>query len=476
MPSRRRATPGSHSGCGSGSSTRSASTPRTSPASRRSASPARCSSATRPPIATSPSGSGATGSTGTYAFRSLVESGAVVVERLGRAGRGARPARRASARASCGRSTSGPPWRPEEAVTVEQALHAATVAPAWLAGRRAATREAAARLPRRPRRPRPRPGRRPGRRAARGRRSSRPWSAAAGCTTRHPGTRDVGETMFPPRAPFFSLRVPSTRVTWPPGRRSRPPARDGLLRCDGEHRHSATKRRWAARNTARRSVGRAPAMRRVVAVLAVDPRGARRRSAASGGSTARPRVTLFGDSVAAALAYDEARRGRCSRRASTSSSTRRSAAGSPRPGARTRATGRRASSRSSRSLREPLGSVVVIDVGYNDVPSDYGADLDRVMQVLVRQGVTTVIWVTMQENRPLYRTTNAAIAVGGDAAGRRSGSRTGTRRAGRRRRGSSTTGSTSRARARLGLARFLRPLVLASSCTAACQRAKRADD
>jgi hypothetical protein len=27
-----------------------------------------------------------------------------------------------------------PGWRPEEAVTVEQALHAATVVPAWLAG------------------------------------------------------------------------------------------------------------------------------------------------------------------------------------------------------------------------------------------------------------------------------------------------------------------------------------------------------
>ena len=51
----------------------------------------------------------------------------------------------------------------------------------------------------------------------------------------------------------------------------------------------------------------------------------------------------------------------------------------------------------------------------NDVPSDYGDDLDRVMQALVRQGVTTVIWVTMQERRPLYRTTNAAITRRGEA-------------------------------------------------------------
>ena len=27
-----------------------------------------------------------------------------------------------------------PAWRPEEAVTIDQALHASTVAPAWLAG------------------------------------------------------------------------------------------------------------------------------------------------------------------------------------------------------------------------------------------------------------------------------------------------------------------------------------------------------
>ena len=57
----------------------------------------------------------------------------------------------------------------------------------------------------------------------------------------------------------------------------------------------------------------------------------------------------------------------------------------------------------------PLGEVVVVDVGYNDVPTDYGADVDRVMQALARNGVRIVIWVTMQERRPLYRATNAAI-------------------------------------------------------------------
>jgi predicted amidohydrolase YtcJ len=70
---------------------------------------------------------------GTYAFRSLVESGATVangsdapVEELDPlAGIAAGVRRTIDAR---------PPWRPEDAVTIEQALHATTVAPAWLAG------------------------------------------------------------------------------------------------------------------------------------------------------------------------------------------------------------------------------------------------------------------------------------------------------------------------------------------------------
>ena len=106
----------------------------------------------------------------------------------------------------------------------------------------------------------------------------------------------------------------------------------------------------------------------------------------------------------------------------------------------------------------------MIDVGYNDVPSDYGADLDRVMQVLVRPGVSTVIWVTMQENRPLYRTTNAEIV----SAARRwpqiriadwhEASRTKATWFG-------DDGLHLSSQGAMGLARFLRPLVLASSCT-----------
>ena len=70
---------------------------------------------------------------GTYAFRSLVDSGAVVangsdapVEELDPiAGLAAGVLRTIDSR---------PAWRPEEALTVEQALRAATVDAAWLAG------------------------------------------------------------------------------------------------------------------------------------------------------------------------------------------------------------------------------------------------------------------------------------------------------------------------------------------------------
>jgi predicted amidohydrolase YtcJ len=70
---------------------------------------------------------------GTYAFRSLVESGAVVangsdapVEELDPLAGIAAGVRRTI--------DERPAWRPDEAVTVEQALQASTVAPAWLAG------------------------------------------------------------------------------------------------------------------------------------------------------------------------------------------------------------------------------------------------------------------------------------------------------------------------------------------------------
>ncbi|HSP72772.1 MAG TPA: amidohydrolase, partial [Gaiellaceae bacterium] len=70
---------------------------------------------------------------GTYAFRSLVDSGAVVVNGSDAPIEELDPL--AGIRAGVRRTIDERgPWREEQAVTVEQALHATCVAPAWLCG------------------------------------------------------------------------------------------------------------------------------------------------------------------------------------------------------------------------------------------------------------------------------------------------------------------------------------------------------
>jgi hypothetical protein len=190
-------------------------------------------------------------------------------------------------------------------------------------------------------------------------------------------------------------------------------------------------------------------------------------TASAGGST-RPRVTLFGDSVAAALVYQGSARKALAKgidlQIDAKVCRRLAETGCPYKGDRPD---------SVLSLvtqpAKPLGSVVVIDVGYNDVPSDYATDIDRVMQALVRQGVTTVIWVTMQERRVLYRTTNTAI-------------RAAARRWPQIRVADWDDASAAKPKwfvddglhltsaGAAGLARFLRPLVLAFTCTGQCLR------
>jgi predicted amidohydrolase YtcJ len=70
---------------------------------------------------------------GTYAFRSLLESGAVVANGSDAPIEELEPL--AGIRAGVLRSIDErPAWHPEQALTVEQALHATCVAPAWLTG------------------------------------------------------------------------------------------------------------------------------------------------------------------------------------------------------------------------------------------------------------------------------------------------------------------------------------------------------
>lgn len=209
-------------------------------------------------------------------------------------------------------------------------------------------------------------------------------------------------------------------------------------------------------------------MRAAPALLAVLVACALLTTTASAGGSARPRVTLFGDSVAAALAYQASARKTLGKgldlQIDAKVCRRLAETGCPYKGDRP------ASVLSLVTQPEkPLGSVVVIDVGYNDVPSDYGADIDRVMQALVRQSVTTVIWVTMQERRVLYRTTNTAIRAAAkrwpqiriadwdDASAAKP-------------KWFVDDGLHLTSAGAVGLARFLRPLVLAWTCSAQCLR------
>src|SRR5215831_10872249 len=56
-----------------------------------------------------------------------------------------------------------------------------------------------------------------------------------------------------------------------------------------------------------------------------------------------------------------------------------------------------------------LGSIAVIDVGYNDYVDQYQDDMETVLKALAAKGVQHVIWVTMHEVRQDYRSINATI-------------------------------------------------------------------
>jgi hypothetical protein len=207
-------------------------------------------------------------------------------------------------------------------------------------------------------------------------------------------------------------------------------------------------------------------VRRTIPVAAALVACALLAASASGGGSARPRVTLFGDSVAAALAHQPTARALLGKgfdlRIDAKVCRRLAEAGCPFGGERPSSVLALVSKPAS-----PLGEVVVVDVGYNDVPDDYGDDVDRVMQALARNGVATVIWVTMQERRPLYRATNAAIRA---AAKRWPQMRVADWDEASRSREAwfAADGLHLSSAGAVGLARFLRPLVLAWSCASRC--------
>jgi hypothetical protein len=132
-------------------------------------------------------------------------------------------------------------------------------------------------------------------------------------------------------------------------------------------------------------------------------------SPASAGPSAKPRVTVIGDSIMASFDYVPSARRTLARgldlRSDSAVCRRLVAASCPFQG-----------SAPSTALEfiaatgGALGRVVVINVGYNDWSAVY--DVDRVMRALRQAGVRTVIWVTLKEassNASVYAQSNARI-------------------------------------------------------------------
>lgn len=135
-----------------------------------------------------------------------------------------------------------------------------------------------------------------------------------------------------------------------------------------------------------------------VALVAIAP--------TSAGSSAMPRVTVIGDSITASFDYvPGAKRylGKGLDLRSDAVVCRRLVAASCAFKGSTPATALQVIGVHGRSL----GSVVVVNVGYNDWAAVY--DVDRVMRALAGAGVRTAIWVTLRETTTNYAQNNARI-------------------------------------------------------------------
>lgn len=62
-----------------------------------------------------------------------------------------------------------------------------------------------------------------------------------------------------------------------------------------------------------------------------------------------------------------------------------------------------------RELGPGLGTVLIVDVGYNDLSEGYAAGLDQVMGAALAAGVRRVVWVTLEESEPTWAEINAQI-------------------------------------------------------------------
>lgn len=126
----------------------------------------------------------------------------------------------------------------------------------------------------------------------------------------------------------------------------------------------------------------------------------------SAGPSAKPRVTVIGDSITASLEYVPA----ATRYLGTGLDLHADAVVCRRLVASSCAfegSTPRTALQVIGAQGPTLGSVVVVNVGYNDWAAVY--DVDRVMRALRAAGVTTAIWVTLRETTTNYARSNARI-------------------------------------------------------------------
>lgn len=138
----------------------------------------------------------------------------------------------------------------------------------------------------------------------------------------------------------------------------------------------------------------------LVLCLLVDP--------AAAGAATNPRVTVFGDSAATAIAYDpEAKRilGRgVDLRLEVAACRRLGDLSCPYDGERPPNVIERAT-----TLGSELGRVVVVMVGYNDYESRYALNIEKALTAFRDAGVERVLWATLRAERQSYLTMNEAI-------------------------------------------------------------------
>jgi hypothetical protein len=207
--------------------------------------------------------------------------------------------------------------------------------------------------------------------------------------------------------------------------------------------------------------------RRIVSIvlLAIGSIAAPAALAGAQAIASAPRVTMFGDSIASSLLYvPEARKilgAGTDLRLELIPCRRLVLAGCPFQGTRPLPVLDIVRS----STPSDLGDIVIVDVGYNEPPADYGGAMAAVVDALLARGVGHVIWVTMRETSDGYRAINTTIR---DRAGReRRVTVADWEEASRGKPWFRADGLHLYADGAIGLANFLRPYVM-SACGSAC--------